>query len=153
MSCLSLVSCKRPEPRPETVVDTVQTAPRPIVVHTYITRSLDSSVPPPDTTTLFHPMDTIHGIIRTENAASGSVIVGRWFMLPSGIKIAESSARLEAGTNLSHFDLINENEWLPGAYRLQILVDNTLRDSASFSVESLPKPQRSTPHRGRSRRT
>ena len=91
---------------------------------------------PSDTSTDFDIRDTVHGIIETRNALDGTSLIGRWYYLKTGQQIAQSSAVLAAGTNLSHFDLTNQNPWPLGQYKLLVLLDSVVRDSATFTVEN-----------------
>lgn len=89
-----------------------------------------------DTTSDFDIRDTIHGIIETQNALDGTQLLGKWYYAKTGQMIAENSATLSAGMNLSHFDLINAHPWPLGKYKLYVLVDSVLRDSAQFAIEN-----------------
>ncbi|HWF44628.1 MAG TPA: hypothetical protein VG537_08295, partial [Candidatus Kapabacteria bacterium] len=64
----------------------------------------------------------------------GTALVGRWYYLKTGQKIAENSTVLNAGTNLTHFDLMNEKPWPQGQYKLLVLIDSAIKDSAMFTV-------------------
>jgi len=131
---IAIDSCNKSAPPPIPEKDTTNHTAQLLTVHTYITVSRDSSIPPSDTTSTFGISDTIHGIIKTDNAHDGTMLLGRWYYLKNGMKIAENSARLSAGTNLSHFDLINEQPWLQGQYKLIVLIDNAPKDSAMFTI-------------------
>jgi len=63
-------------------------------------------------------------------------LVGRWYYLKTNQKIAENSAHLSAGTNLSHFDLMNASAWPVGQYKLLVMIDSVIKDSAQFAVEN-----------------
>lgn len=104
-------------------------------MHTVLTRSRDTTLNALDTTSAFGMRDTIHGIIETDNALDGTVLIGKWYYVKTGLLIAQSSAHLSAGTNLSHFDLVNQNPWPIGMYKLYVLVDSVLKDSAQFFIE------------------
>ncbi len=129
-----LAACNRPAAPQRTIVADTTPLPPPSL-HTYLTVNLDSTVPPHDTTSTFGVSDTIHGIIQTENAKEGSSLLGRWYALKNGDKIAENGTRLSLGPNLSHFDLINESQWLPGQYKLVVMLDGIPKDSAVFTVK------------------
>ena len=128
-----LVSCKK-TPAPALPPPTASVPTGNPVVRTYLTVNLDSTVPPRDTTTRFGVSDTIHGIIQTQNAREGASLLGRWYYMKNGEKIAENGTRLAVGTNLSHFDLINESKWMVGQYKLIVMLDNVAKDSAQFSI-------------------
>ncbi|MFI5200910.1 MAG: hypothetical protein ACHQNE_00800 [Candidatus Kapaibacterium sp.] len=132
----TLASCGKsvpPPPIPER--DTMNLPAQVLTIHTILTHGNDSTLAAQDTTTDFDIRDTIHGLIRTENAIGGTSLVGRWYYVKTGQKIAENSATLSAGTNLSHFDLMNENPWPLGKYKLLVIVDTVVKDSAEFVVE------------------
>jgi hypothetical protein len=103
-------------------------------VHTLLTQTRDSSAHPIDTTSTFSPKDTIHGVIHSENAKEGTTILGRWYYVSSGEEVAENTARLSSGPNISYFDLMNETPWPQGKYKLLVMVNNVVVDSAEFSV-------------------
>ncbi len=130
-----LWGCGRNNPAPIPEKDTAAPV-LPLTIHTVLTHSRDTSLAAIDTTTYFDSRDTIHGLIRTEHAQDGMALEGQWYYLKTGQKIAENSARLSAGTNVSHFDLINANPWPLGKYKLFVLLDSVIRDSAEFSVEN-----------------
>jgi hypothetical protein len=132
---LAFVACSKP--KSDTAIatkDTATVASGPLSVHTLLTRTRDSSLTPQDTTHIFSPKDTIHGVIHSNNAREGMVLIGRWFYTTSGQKVAENSTRLAAGPNISYFDLMNETPWPVGDYKLLILVDSAVVDSAQFAV-------------------
>jgi hypothetical protein len=131
---LVLASCSRPKEEstiPEN--DSTIVSNQALTVRTILTRSRDSSLTPRDTTHLFSPTDTIHGVIHSDHAREGSLLVGQWYYA-NGQKVAENSTRLSAGPNISYFDLMNETPWPTGQYKLLILVDSTVVDSAEFGV-------------------
>jgi hypothetical protein len=134
---LLLVACNKNETPvliPEK--DTATVVSQTMTVKTILTRSRDTTMTAPDTTHTFGNRDTIHGTIHTDNAPEGTMLVGRWYYLKTGQRIAENSARLSAGTNLSHFDLMNESAWPLGDYKLLVIIDSTIKDSAQFSIEN-----------------
>ena len=130
-----IAGCKKNTPLPIPEKDTMNLPAQVLTMHTILTHSNDTTLTALDTSTDFDVRDTIHGLIRTENATDGTSLIGRWYYLRSGQKIAENSARLSAGANLSHFDLINANPWPGGQYKLLVLVDSVVKDSAQFTVE------------------
>jgi hypothetical protein len=131
---LLLTACNRPKSDSGTAQnETVTVSNQPLSVHTIITRSRDSSLSPRDTTHVFSPTDTIHGVIHSDHARDGTVIIGRWYF-SNGQKVAENSTRLSAGPNISYFDLMSESPWPVGNYKLLILVDRNVVDSAQFAV-------------------
>src|SRR4051812_18579506 len=104
ISGLFLASCSRPKQdsnTPENESATVST--QQLTVRTILTRTRDSSLTPQDTTHIFAPSDTIHGVIHSEHAREGTLLIGRWFYA-NGQKVAENSTRLSAGPNISYFD-------------------------------------------------
>jgi len=132
----ALASCHKAVTPPIPEKDTMNLPAQVLTVHTILTHSYDTTMAPQDTTTKFDLRDTIHGLIRTDNAVGGTSLVGRWYYLKTGQKIAENSATLSAGTNLSHFDLMNANPWPLGKYKLLVIVDSVVKDSAEFTVEN-----------------
>src|ERR1043165_2201376 len=131
---LLFVACNRPKSETSSSSSDSQTlTAQPLTVHTIITRSRDSSLTPRDTTHIFSPTDTIHGVIHSDHAREGTVIIGRWYF-SNGQKVAENSTRLSAGPNISYFDLLSESPWPVGNYKLLILVDSSVVDSAQFAV-------------------
>jgi hypothetical protein len=121
-----------PAPIPEK--DTTTLTSQTISVRVALTHSRDTTVQAPDTTSLFGTTDTVHGVIHSEHARQGTALVGRWYYLKTGQKIAENSTVLNAGTNLTHFDLMNEMPWPQGQYKLLVLIDSAIKDSAEFTV-------------------
>ena len=132
----ALASCHKDVTPPIPEKDTMKLPAQVITVHTILTRGNDTTMVAQDTTTNFNLRDTIHGLIRTDNAVGGTSLVGRWYYLKTGQKIAENSATLSAGTNLSHFDLMNANPWPLGKYKLLVILDSVVKDSAEFTVEN-----------------
>ena len=128
--------CQKQSPPPIPEKDTAVAANERLSIHTVLTHSRDTTLAAPDTTTDFDIRDTIHGVVRTEHALNGMLLGGRWYYLGTGQKIAENSARLSVGTNLSHFDLINAAPWPQGKYKLFVLVDSVIEDSVQFTVEN-----------------
>ena len=146
MFCLSfalfifITGChKTPSPPPIPEKDTTSLATQRLNLQVILTHSRDTTILAADTASRFGTSDTIHGIIRTENARQGTSLVGRWYYLKTGQKIAENGATLEAGSNMTHFDLLNERPWPQGQYKLLILVDSAIKDSATFSVANKKK--------------
>ena len=134
---LILVACgKKETPAPIPEKDTTTLTAQAMTVRTILTQNRDTTMNALDTTHTFDVRDTIHGTIRTDNAKDGTILVGRWYYLKTGQKIAENSARLSNGTNLSHFDLMNESPWPLGQYKLLVVVDSTIKDSAQFAIEN-----------------
>jgi hypothetical protein len=136
IAAATLASCQKTAPPPIPEKDTMNLPAQVLTVHTILTHANDTTMTAQDTTTDFDLHDTIHGLIRTDNAIGGTSLVGRWYYLKTGQKIAENSATLAAGTNLSHFDLTNANPWPLGQYKLLVIVDSVVKDSAEFSVEN-----------------
>ena len=133
---LAFGACKKGAPPAVPATPSLSVPPKTISVHTILTRSRDTTLNAPDTSSSFDVRDTIHGTIETENALNGTVLIGKWYYEKTGMLIAQSSAELSAGTNLSHFDLVNQNPWPSGQYKLYVLVDSVLKDSAQFSIEN-----------------
>lgn len=132
----TFAACSKSAPPPIPEKDTMNLPAQVLTVHTILTHANDTTMAAQDTTTRFDLRDTIHGLIRTDNAIGGTPLIGRWYYLKTGQKIAENSATLATGTNLSHFDLTNENPWPLGKYKLLVIVDSVVKDSAEFSVEN-----------------
>jgi hypothetical protein len=133
--CLIASACSKKEtPAPIPEKDTATMISQTMTIKTILSRSRDTTINPSDTTHLFGIRDTIHGTIRSDNAKDGTILIGRWYYLKTGQKIAENSAQLSNGTNLSHFDLMNESPWPQGDYKLLVVVDSVIKDSAQFSV-------------------
>ncbi len=137
ITAATFASCGKPSPKPAIPEKDTMNLPTQIVtVRTILTRGNDTTFAAPDTTADFDIHDTIHGLILTRNALNGTSLVGQWYYLKTGQKIAENSATLSAGTNLSHFDLTNANPWPLGPYKLLVLIDSVVKDSAEFTVEN-----------------
>lgn len=82
----------------------------------------------------FRSRDTVHAVIHTENASDTSTVSGTWFYLEKHAMIAHNEAKLAAGTNDTHFDLINANPWPTGRYALIVEVDRQLHDTLFFPI-------------------
>ena len=82
----------------------------------------------------FHVRDTVHAVIHTENATDTSALDGKWVFLPKHAVIAENKASLAAGTNDTHFDLMNANPWPAGRYQLIVTVDQHVSDTVNFGI-------------------
>jgi len=136
LSAFVMAGCKKNTPPPIPEKDTMDLPAQVLAVHTILTHSNDSTIDAPDTTTDFDIRDTIHGLIETEHALNGTSLVGRWYYVKTGEKIAENSATLAAGENLSHFDMTNGHPWPLGQYKLLVIVDSVVKDSAEFTVEN-----------------
>ena len=135
VSVILWVGCTKnqtPPPIPEK--DTTSLSTQTVSVRVALTHSRDSTIQAPDTSSLFGTADTVHGIIHSEHARQGTTLVGRWYYLTTNQKIAENSTILNAGSNLTHFDLMNEKPWPQGRYKLLVLIDSTIKDSAMFIV-------------------
>lgn len=131
---IPFAGCNKPKTASETTqTDSATLTSQRMSVHTILTRTRDSSMSPRDTTHIFAPTDTIHGVIHSDHAREGTVLIGKWFF-ESGQKVAENSTRLSPGPNISYFDLMNETPWPSGKYKLLIVVDSTVVDSAEFAV-------------------
>ena len=136
IAAATFAACQKTAPPPTPEKDTMNLPAQVLTVHTILTHGNDTTMAAQDTTTNFHIRDTIHGLIRTDNAIRGTTLVGRWYYLKIGQKIAENSAMLSKGTNLSHFDLTNANPWPLGKYKLLVIIDSVVKDSAEFTVEN-----------------
>jgi hypothetical protein len=110
---------------------TIQLTNRPDTSHTGM---IDTVVHSSDNIKTFAPRDTIKALIRTENAVEGMTLIGRWYFVPTYGKIAENRATLLGGTNVSHFEMLNNKPWVQGAYKLVIFLDSVAKDSAQFTV-------------------
>lgn len=128
------VACQKPQPLPLPVDSAASTAPHGVSVHTVLTIARDSSAQPRDTTHVFGTRDTIHGVIHTKHARNGTTLIGRWYFLANGQKVAENSTRLSGGPNVSYFDLMNETPWPQGKYKLLVFIDAAPMDSTVFSI-------------------
>jgi hypothetical protein len=86
----------------------------------------------------FTARDTVHAVIHTENATDTSIIHASWRYVQKNATIAENEEHLSAGTNDTHFDLMNAKLWPIGAYDLLVDVDGH-RDSIRFPIVGVPK--------------
>ncbi len=132
----SLGACKKNAPPIVPANPALSVPPRALTVRTILTHRRDTTMTAPDTTTDFDMRDTIHGIIETQNALDGTILDGKWYFAKTSLMIAQNSATLSVGTNLSHFDLINAHPWPLGNYKLYVFADSVLEDSAQFTVEN-----------------
>ena len=134
----ALTGCNKthtPPPIPEK--DTTSLASQLLSARAVLTHSRDTTIHAPDTASTFSTTDTIHSIIRTEHAKPGTTLVGRWYFLKTGQKIAENNTVLNSGSNISHFDIMNGKPWPQGQYKLIILADSAAKDSATFTVVNM----------------
>jgi len=90
-------------------------------------------------TTVFSQRDKIFAIVVLANAPDSTVTKARWIAadvqadVPKDHTIQE--VELEHGSGTLTFDLANDDLWPKGKYRVDILLDEELKESLEFTVE------------------
>jgi hypothetical protein len=83
----------------------------------------------------FGPADTIYTSVVTEGNAPTAMLSARWTF--RGALLEETEQRIAPrGTVVSEFHVFNPAGWVPGEYRVEILLDGQVVGDRSFRVES-----------------
>lgn len=95
---------------------------------------------PVDPTTVFSPDETIHAVVRIEDAPSDTQFTAAFYVVDVGDAADPdtliSSTDLTAdGTRNLDFTLSPTSSWPPGTYRVEISVNGTLDQTVEYTVE------------------
>ena len=91
-----------------------------------------------DPTTVFTPDETFYCVADLQNAPDDSVVRADWYAVE--VEGAEpntfiDSAEVTSGSSSLHFELNNNGPWPIGTYKVELYLNEELKDTIEFSVQ------------------
>ena len=89
--------------------------------------------------TTFAPTDTFYLLVDLANAPDDTTVRAVWYAVdvgdvaPANTLIDE--ATLTSGSATLTFDLVSDSQWPPGAYRVELYLNDELNQTIEFSVQ------------------
>lgn len=84
--------------------------------------------------TTFDPYDTVYVAMWTASAPVGTEVMARWFG-PDGQQVTEDRIITDRpGDGYTSFYAANSNGWVPGTYRVEVLLNGASVGSVTFSI-------------------
>lgn len=102
-------------------------------------KALDMAYRPIQATESFSPYDTFYMSVELKNYHAGAPLYARWYYEDRDITQTSLNVDLN-GDIFAGFVLRNDQPpWPPGAYRVDIIYQDTMIGSQTFRVERLPQ--------------
>lgn len=95
-----------------------------------------------DKTDIFDVDETVYAVLDLKNAPEDTTIQAIWYVVEvDGIEPNTELGRsdeLEASSAEVWFSFFPDSGWVPGAYKVELILNTTLDKTLSFTVQDLP---------------
>lgn len=86
--------------------------------------------------TIFNPSDRmIHLVVDVENVTGSATVGAKWYSVgPPERLLFESDLQLDPFNTSADFTLTNTNDWIPGSYRVVVLLNGNESRRLNFGI-------------------
>jgi hypothetical protein len=115
-------------------------SPNPRVAAVTLTHKLDNEDRATDKVTTFAPEDDFYASVEVADLKKGQQVEGRWYQSTKLIDSASADIENFTRERFVSFSLKSREDFPPGDYRLEIMIDGKLAKSTRFTV-AVPGPE------------